>query len=128
MSANINSNNYVQLRGRLGKDPEIKSFENNKIMARFAIATNESYTTMRGDRVENVTWHNITAWGDLAKKVEAECKKGMAITVVAKLVNNTFDGPDGKSRKVINIVASEVEVESRAGAKANQDEVQSSSI
>ncbi len=43
--------NNVQLIGRAGLAPEIKTFENNRKMARFTLATNEYYLNKEGERV-----------------------------------------------------------------------------
>ena len=60
-----NLRNRVQLIGNLGADPEIKSFENNKLVANLSIATSESYTNSDGDKIDNTQWHNVVAWGKM---------------------------------------------------------------
>ncbi|MFZ6011494.1 MAG: single-stranded DNA-binding protein, partial [Bacteroidota bacterium] len=54
--------NSVQLIGRLGKDPEVKSFNNSK-KASFSIATTDVYKNQKGEKVEDTQWHNIVIWG-----------------------------------------------------------------
>lgn len=51
--------NRVQLIGRLGQDPEIVNLDNGKKLAKFSIATNDSYKNAEGERVENTLWHNV---------------------------------------------------------------------
>ena len=51
--------NSVRLVGNLGADPEVKSFDSNKKMARFSLATNESYKNDKGEKVTETQWHNI---------------------------------------------------------------------
>jgi single-strand DNA-binding protein len=110
MNTGITKNNFVQLIGRLGKDPEIRTNEKGKKMARFTLATNESYTNAKGEKIENVTWHNITAWGNLADKIEVEFKKGTLVTLQAKLINNSYEDKNGKQVKAVNIVAQEMKL------------------
>ena len=50
--------NKVQLIGHLGQDPEIINLESGKMLAKFSIATNESYKNAKGEKVENTYWHN----------------------------------------------------------------------
>ena len=62
--------NNVQLIGNLGQDPEIINLESGKKLAKFSIATNESYKDKNGEKVEQTYWHNIVAWGKTAEIVE----------------------------------------------------------
>jgi len=57
--------NSVQLIGRLGKDPEVKTFGDKK-KAAFSIATSDSYKNQKGEKVEDTQWHNLVIWGKLA--------------------------------------------------------------
>ncbi len=49
--------NKVQLIGNLGKNPEVKTLDSGKKLARFTIATNESYRNAKGEKVEDTQWH-----------------------------------------------------------------------
>ena len=51
--------NKVQLIGNLGNDPEIITLESGKKLAKFSVATNESYTNSLGQKIENVQWHHV---------------------------------------------------------------------
>jgi single-strand DNA-binding protein len=51
--------NHVQLMGRLGQDPEIINLDSGKKLAKFSLATNENYTTAKGEKVENTDWHHV---------------------------------------------------------------------
>ena len=59
--------NRVQLIGNLGMDPEVKSFDGGRKLAKFSVATSQSYTSNKGERVKDTQWHNIIAWGKLAE-------------------------------------------------------------
>lgn len=50
--------NQVQLIGRLGQDPEIVTFDNGNKLAKFSLATDDSYRDKQGDRIERTQWHN----------------------------------------------------------------------
>ena len=62
--------NKVQLIGNLGQDPEIMNMENGTKLAKFSIATSDSYKNAKGEKVEDTQWHNIVAWGKTAEIVE----------------------------------------------------------
>ena len=62
-----NLKNKVQLIGNLGNAPEIINLESGKKLAKFAIATNESYKNAKGETVKETQWHNLVAWGKTAE-------------------------------------------------------------
>ncbi len=59
--------NRVQLIGRLGQDPEVKQVSNGGTLARFSLATTETYKNKAGERVDDTQWHNVVLWGNLAE-------------------------------------------------------------
>ena len=100
--------NRVQLIGSLGQDPEVKSFDNGKRLAKFSMATNESYKNAQGERVTDTTWHNVVAWGKTAEILEKYVKKGDKIGVEGKLSNRKYDDKDGNTRYITEVVANEI--------------------
>ena len=48
--------NSVRLIGNLGGDPEVKSLDKNKIVARISLATNETYTNQEGEKITDTCW------------------------------------------------------------------------
>ena len=68
--------NKVQLIGNLGMDPEVKSLDGGKKLAKMSIATNEIYKNANGEKVTETQWHNLIAWGKTAEIVEKFLKKG----------------------------------------------------
>lgn len=85
-----NLRNTVQLIGRLGKDPEVKNF-NEKKKASFSIATTDSYKNQKGEKVEDTQWHNVVIWGKLAGVAEKYLKKGNEVAVEGKLVHRIYE-------------------------------------
>lgn len=100
--------NHVQLVGRLGANPEVKVLENGNKLARFNIAVTESYVTKRGDRVSDVQWHQVVAWGSLASVAERILQKGVQVTVDGRLFNRSYTNKEGIKRSSTEIVASEL--------------------
>lgn len=90
--------NKVQLMGNLGNDPEVKKMENGRKMARFSVATNESYKNAKGEWVENTQWHNLTAWGSVAENVEKNLFKGTEVLIEGKLVNGNYLDKEGNKK------------------------------
>jgi single-strand DNA-binding protein len=62
--------NRVQLIGNLGNEPEIINLESGRKLAKINIATNESYTNDKGEKVTDTQWHHVVAWGKTAEIIE----------------------------------------------------------
>jgi len=102
-----NIRNRVQLIGHLGMDPEVKSFDNNRKMARFSMATNDSYKDAQGNKVEQTEWHKIVIWGKQAELAESMLSKGMEVLVEGKLVHRQYTDKDGVKRNFTEVEASD---------------------
>lgn len=83
--------NNVQLIGRLGNDPQVRSFDSGKKMVSFSLATNETYLNNKGEKVQDTQWHNIVIWGKKADVAEKYLKKGSEIALQGKLVNRSYE-------------------------------------
>ncbi len=102
--------NKVMLIGRTGKDPEINYVKEDVPLARFSMATNESYKTKDGDWRDITEWHNILAWRHNAKMCENNLRKGMLIFVEGKLQTRQWEGQDGVKRYTTEIVAEQIKI------------------
>jgi single-strand DNA-binding protein len=102
--------NSVQLIGRAGLDPEVKTIANDRMIAKFSLATNEYYTNDKGERVEDTTWHKIVAFGKLAERIEKSVKKGQQLAISGKLTTNTWEDKEGNKRTTVEIIANEMMV------------------
>lgn len=100
--------NKVQLIGNLGNDPEVINLEGGSKLAKFSMATNESYKNAKGEKVTDTQWHNIVAWGKTAEIVENYLKKGNEVAVEGKLINRSYETKDGDKRYVTEIKCSEL--------------------
>jgi single-strand DNA-binding protein len=100
--------NKVQLIGNLGNSPEIKTFDGGRKMARFSMATNESYRNAQGERITDTQWHNLIAWGKLADIAERFLEKGKEVAVEGKLVNRSYQDREGNKRYITEIQVNEL--------------------
>jgi single-strand DNA-binding protein len=89
--------NTVHLIGRLGKDPEVKTFGDKK-KASFSIATTDSYKNAKGEKVEETQWHNLVIWGKLADVAGKYLKKGSEVAIEGKLVHRVYETDKGEKR------------------------------
>lgn len=100
--------NKVQLIGNAGKDPEIKTFEGGRKLATISIATSESYTNDKGEKITETQWHNLVAWGKTAEIIEKYVVKGNQFAVEGKLTHRSYDDKNGEKRYVTEVVVSDV--------------------
>jgi single-strand DNA-binding protein len=96
--------NKVQLIGNLGMNPEIVNLEKGKKLAKFSVATNETFYNNAGEKVTDTQWHNLIAWGSIAERVEKILKKGTEIALEGKLVNKSYEDKNGNKKYVTEIV------------------------
>jgi single-strand DNA-binding protein len=100
--------NKVQLIGNLGNDPEIITLESGKKLAKFSLATNESYKNAQGEKVTQTDWHNLIAWNKTADIIEKYVTKGKEIAIEGKLTSRSYETKEGEKRYVTEVVVNEV--------------------
>jgi single-strand DNA-binding protein len=100
--------NKVQLIGNLGNAPEVRNTENGKKLARFSVATNETYRNARGEKVTETQWHNLIAWGKIAEIAEKYLTKGSEVAIEGKLMNNNYTDKDGVKKYSTEIQVQEL--------------------
>ena len=102
--------NKVQLIGHLGDDPQFKELEGGRLLAKFSLATNESYKKPDGEKVEKTHWHNIVSFGNTSKFIKdyLDLKKGSEIIVNGKIDYNTYENDAQVKIKVTNIVIDDI--------------------
>ncbi|MGJ1360008.1 single-stranded DNA-binding protein [Sphingobacterium siyangense] len=99
--------NKLILVGRIGKDPETRTFDNGSVTT-FSLATTETFKDRSGERREKTEWHNISFWGKLGESVAKFFKKGDPILVEGKITYREYE-KDGKKSYVTDIQCSSFE-------------------
>jgi single-strand DNA-binding protein len=100
--------NKVQLIGNLGNNPEIINLESGKKLAKFSLATNESYTNASGQKIDKVEWHNLVAWGKTCDIIEKYLTKGKEVAIEGKLTSRSYETKEGEKRYVTEVVVNEI--------------------
>ncbi|MGB1211645.1 single-strand binding protein [Lacinutrix venerupis] len=100
--------NRVQLIGNLGKDPEIVNLESGKKLAKFTLATNESYKNSQGEKIIDTQWHQVVAWGKTADVIEKYMVKGKEVAIDGKLTTRAWEDKDGIKRYTTEVVCNEL--------------------
>ena len=110
--------NKVMLIGRVGKDPDIFTFDNGNKKLSLVLATNESYKDKSGNWIELTEWHNIAGYGYLADK---NIVKGDLVYVEGKIKTRKWQDKDGNDRYTTEIVAEKINLLVKAGYQQNSD-------
>ncbi|MGB3776375.1 MAG: single-stranded DNA-binding protein [Leeuwenhoekiella sp.] len=100
--------NKVQLIGNVGNAPEITNLKEGKKVARFSMATNETYKNDEGEKVQSTEWHNVVVWGNLVDIVENYVTKGKEVALEGKLTSRSYETKEGEKRYVTEVVVSEI--------------------
>ncbi len=95
--------NKVQLIGRLGADPKVHIFGEDRKVSRFPIATREGYKNKKGEWIDQTQWHQVVAWGATASLVEKLLTKGQEVLLEGKLSSRSWEDKDGKKHLTTEI-------------------------
>lgn len=103
--------NKVILLGYVGKDPEVKEFENGKV-AKITIATTEKgYKLKSGKEIPDRTeWHNIMLWGGLAEVAGKYINKGLQVYIEGKIQTRSWVDKEGVTHYTTEIIASDLQM------------------
>ncbi len=100
--------NKVQLIGNLGNNPEIITLDSGKKLAKFSIATNDSYKNAQGEKVTDTQWHNVVAWNKTAEIIERYLEKGNEVALEGKLTSRSYETKEGEKRYITEVVCNEL--------------------
>jgi len=101
--------NKVILVGRLGADPEVRYTADGTPVAKFNLATGESYTDKNGNRQEKTEWHRIVAWRKLAEITGKYLTKGRLVYIEGSLQTTSWE-KDSVKRHTTEIVARDLQM------------------
>jgi single-strand DNA-binding protein len=99
--------NSVRLVGNLGIDPEVKTFDNNRKMARLSLAISESYKNDKGEKITDTQWHSLVFWNSQANLAEEYLKKGDQVAIEGRLSSRNYTDKEGIKRYMTEIVVNE---------------------
>ena len=101
--------NKVILVGNLGKDPEVRFTPSGRAVAKFPIATTESWMDQENSRQERTEWHNVVVWGKQAESCGQYLAKGRQVFIEGAIRSRSYDDKDGNKRYITEIVAQRVQ-------------------
>ncbi len=114
----MGSVNRVLLLGNLTRDPELRYTPQGAAVCEFALALNRVYTNKQsGQRVEEVHFVDIVAWGRTAELVAEYLKKGRQVFVEGRLTQDRWESPEGKKMSKLKVTAEAVTFVGSPGAR-----------
>lgn len=105
--------NKVILLGNLGKDPEVRYLEGGIAVAKFSLATTESYKNKEGQKVEQTEWHNVVLWRGLAELAEKALHKGSTVYVEGRIRTRSWVDKEGVKKYMTEIMGDNISILSR---------------
>ena len=97
--------NRVVLIGNLGKDPEIQYLEGNIPVAKFPLATTETYKDKTGKLISQTEWHNLVLWRGLAELAQKYLHKSSLVYIEGRLKTRYWEDRDHNKKVATEIIA-----------------------
>lgn len=94
--------NKISLIGHLGRDPELREYQGNKV-ASFSLAVTEKYSDKEGKLVEKTEWFSVSFWGNNADIAMRFLKKGSQVYIDGRLSSREYLDKEGKTRFVLEV-------------------------
>ena len=96
--------NRVVLIGNLGKDPDMQFLEGNIGVAKFSLATTETYKDRSGKLISQTEWHTVVLWRGLAELAQKYLHKGSLVYIEGRLKTRSWEDKDGNKKVATEIV------------------------
>jgi single-strand DNA-binding protein len=96
--------NRVMLIGNLGKDPDMQFLEGNIGVAKFSLATTETYKDRSGKLISQTEWHTIVLWRGLAELAQKYLHKGSLVYIEGRLKTRSWEDKEGNKKFATEIV------------------------
>src|ERR1700712_1069805 len=96
--------NRVILIGNLGKDPDVQYLEGNIGVAKFSLATTETYKDRGGKLVSQTEWHTVVLWRGLAELAQKYLHKGSLVYIEGRLRTRSWEDKEGVRKFATEVV------------------------
>jgi single-strand DNA-binding protein len=92
------------LIGNLGKDPDMQFLEGNIAVAKFSLATTESFKDRNGKLIAQTEWHTIVLWRGLAELAQKYLHRGSLVYIEGRLKTRSWEDKEGNKKFATEIV------------------------
>lgn len=94
----------MMLIGNLGKDPDMQFLEGNIAVAKFSLATTETYKDRSGKLISQTEWHTVVLWRGLAELAQKYLHKGSLVYIEGRLKTRSWEDKEGNKKFATEIV------------------------
>lgn len=94
----------MMLIGNLGKDPDMQFLEGNIGVAKFSLATTETYKDRSGKLISQTEWHTVVLWRGLAELAQKYLHKGSLVYIEGRLKTRSWEDKEGNKKFATEIV------------------------
>jgi single-strand DNA-binding protein len=112
--------NKVVLMGHIGKDPDIRSTTDGKIVVNLAIATTDRQKDQAGKWQDKTEWHNLVAFGRTAEIVRDYVRKGSHVHIEGKIQTRSWDDAEGQKKYRTEVLVDDLILLGTPGSKENR--------
>jgi single-strand DNA-binding protein len=92
------------LIGNLGKDPDMQYLEGNIGVAKFPLATTETFKDRSGKLISQTEWHTVVLWRGLAELAQKYLHKGSLVYIEGRLRTRSWDDKEGSRKFATEVV------------------------
>jgi len=96
--------NRVMLIGNLGKDPDVQFLEGNIGVAKFPLATTETFKDRGGKLISQTEWHTVVLWRGLAELAQKYLHKGSLVYIEGRLRTRSWEDKEGNKKFATEVV------------------------
>lgn len=96
--------NRVMLIGNLGKDPDVQFLEGNIAVAKFPLATTETFKDRSGKLVSQTEWHTVVLWRGLAELAQKYLHKSSLVYIEGRLRTRSWEDKEGNRKFATEVV------------------------
>jgi len=118
--------NRVQIMGNLGADPEMRYTPTGRAVTQFRVAVQRRWRDAEGQPQEKVEWFRVVTWGRTAEVANQYLEKGAPVYVDGRMQTRSFEGADGQTRYMTELVARELILLPRGNGRpaASEEEIE----
>jgi len=96
--------NRVMLIGNLGKDPDVQYLEGNIGVAKFSLATTETFKDRTGKLISQTEWHTVVLWRGLAELAQKYLHRGSLVYIEGRLRTRSWEDKEGNKKFATEVV------------------------
>jgi single-strand DNA-binding protein len=108
--------------GNVTRDPQLRSTSTGKSVVTFSLALNHSYKDAKGEWKETASFVDVSAWAQLAEKVNSTVSRGTQVLVQGRIQSQSWE-QNGQKRTKVEVLADKINVIGAQESKPQSQDV-----